>query len=109
MPGGITSWSKAQHLERIERSGAFEFVREVLFDQVLPDEPAASGAERFVAPMRSQGSYQGLRRMGLDDDEIGATEFERQVHEAYAGMPADLIPPMSFSWRARIGLMCRGV
>jgi SAM-dependent methyltransferase len=110
MPGGITSWSKSQHLERIERSGAFEFVREVLFDQVVPDQPVGSGAgaERFIALMRSQGSYQGLRRMGLDDDEIGATEFERQVHQAYADRPTDLIPPMSFSWRARIGLLCRG-
>ena len=42
------------------------------------------GAERFVALMRSQGSYQGLLRLGMTDDELGATDFEREVHAAFA-------------------------
>ena len=99
MPGGVRSWSKSQHLDRIEQSGHFAFVREVVFDQ-----PGHGGAERFIELMRSQGSYQGLRRAGLSDDELGATEFERQARDAYASADAGVLPPLSFSWRVRLGV-----
>jgi SAM-dependent methyltransferase len=59
MPAGVRSWSKSDHLRRLVSSGSFGFTREVLFDQ-----PADGEADRFVALMRSQGSYQGLRAMG---------------------------------------------
>jgi SAM-dependent methyltransferase len=98
MPGGITSWSKSQHLTRIEESGHFVFAREVMFDHA-----AGGGADAFVALMRSQGSYQTLRRVGLDDDVMGMTDFDRRVHAAYEAL--DMVPPeLSFSWRARIGV-----
>ena len=54
MPGG-RSWPKREHLANIQRSGWFGYCRELVFD-----EPADGGAERFVALLRSQGSYQGL-------------------------------------------------
>ena len=98
LAGGVQSWSKAQHLDRIERSGHFAFARELVFDQ-----PLAGGADRFIALMRSQGSYQALRRLGLTDDELGATAFEQQVRHAYEQAPVEL-PPMSFSWRIRLGV-----
>jgi SAM-dependent methyltransferase len=100
MPGGISSWSKSQHLERIERSGHFAFAREVMLYQTV-----SGGADRFVALMRSQGSYQGLRRLGLDDDEIGVAAFEMAVHDAYAQIPPDLVPQLAFSWRVRLGVV----
>ncbi len=59
MPGGAQSWSKGQHLARIAESGHFAFTREVAFDA-----PVDGGADRFVALMRSQGSYQGLAEAG---------------------------------------------
>jgi SAM-dependent methyltransferase len=99
MPGGVRSWSKSEHLRQIQQSGHFAFAREVVFD-----EPAHGDAERFIQLMRSQGSYQGLRRWGLSDDELGATEFERQVRAAYTGAQASLLPPLSFSWRVRLGV-----
>jgi SAM-dependent methyltransferase len=98
MPGGITSWSKGGHLTRIEQSGHFVFAREVLFDQ-----PSGGGADELIALMRSQGSYQSLRRVGLDDDALGMTEFERGVHAAYEAV-GSAPPELSFSWRARIGI-----
>jgi SAM-dependent methyltransferase len=104
MPGGVRSWSKRQHLERLDASGHFAFTRELVFD-----EPAARGgthdenaAERFVALMRSQGSYQGLLRLGMTDDELGATAFEREVHAAFSSAGAS--PGLSFSWRVRLGV-----
>jgi SAM-dependent methyltransferase len=99
IPGGVLSWSKSQHLERIERSGHFAFSREVLFHQ-----SSGGGAERFIALMRSQGSYQTLRRIGLSDDQLGVTEFEARVNDAYAQMPQGLVPDLSFSWRVRLGV-----
>ena len=73
------------------------------------DERAASdgaddgrGAARFVALMRSQGSYQGLLRLGMTDDELGATDFEREVHAAFG--ESDASPGLSFSWRVRLGV-----
>jgi hypothetical protein len=100
MPGGVRSWSKAEHLERIQASGHFAYCREAVFDQ-----PSGGGADRFIALMRSQGSYQGLRRLGLDDDEMGATEFERQVRRAYARVDTSVLPELSFSWRVRLGVL----
>ncbi len=97
MPGGARSWSKAEHLERIQRSGHFSFARELVFNQ-----PSGGGADRFVSLMRSQGSYQALRRLGLTDDELGATEFEHHVGRAYAQADGPW-PDLSFSWRVRIG------
>lgn len=100
MPGGVRSWSKGEHLDRLRASGHFAFVREVVFD-----EPADGGADRFVALMRSQGSYQGLRRLGLTDTDLGADDFERDVQAAFAGSAA--FAGLSFSWRARLGVTAR--
>ncbi|HEX4980303.1 MAG TPA: class I SAM-dependent methyltransferase [Ilumatobacteraceae bacterium] len=105
MPGGVRSWSKRQHLDRLDASGHFAFTRELLFDEPAPagdDEGNDRTAERFVALMRSQGSYQGLLRLGLTDDELGATDFEREVHAGYARAGAS--PGLSFSWRVRLGV-----
>jgi SAM-dependent methyltransferase len=97
LPGGVKSWSKAEHLANIERSGHFGWARELLFDQ-----PTNGGVDRFIALLRSQGSYQDLKKRGLTDTEIGADVFDTSVREAFAaaGSPSD----MSFSWRVRLGL-----
>ena len=105
LPAGVRSWSKRQHLGRLVASGYFAFTRELVFDE--PGEAGAGddkhrSAEKFVALMRSQGSYQGLRRLGLTDDELGATAFDREVHSAF--VVAYSSPGMSFSWRVRLGV-----
>lgn len=97
MPGGLRSWSKSAHLDRMNLSGHFSYTREIALS-----EPVEGGDERFRALMYSQGSYQGLRRRGLSDDEIGAVEFERQVRAGFAA--ARLLPGLSFTWRVRIGV-----
>ena len=104
MPGGVRSWSKGQHLDRLVASGHFAFTRELALDERAASDGAddGGGAERFVALMRSQGSYQGLLRLGMTDDELGATEFEREVHAAFG--ESDASPGLSFSWRVRLGV-----
>lgn len=103
MPGGIRSWSKGQHLERLEQSRHFAFTREIVFDEV-----SGGGADRFIGLMRSQGSYQSMRRLGLEDDEMGVTDFEREVLDAYARMTVGMAPELSFSWRVRLGVTAGG-
>lgn len=100
MPGGLRSWSKSGHLERMASSGRFEYVREV-----VASAPHPGGAERFLALMYSQGSYQTLLKEGLSPDEIGAPRFEREVREGFA----DALPVagLSFSWRIRVGVTSR--
>jgi SAM-dependent methyltransferase len=103
MPGGVRSWSKRQHLERLDASGHFAFTRELVFDEpATTGDRGDDGAERFVALMRSQGSYQGLLRLDMTDDELGATDFEREVRSAFA--VAEASPGLSFSWRVRLGV-----
>jgi SAM-dependent methyltransferase len=99
MVGG-RSWSKRDHLRRLRDSGRFAYTREILLDQEV-----AGGAERFIDILRSQGSYQGLARAGLTDDEIGVPAFAADVEAAFAaaGDPAT----MSFSYRVRIGVTGR--
>ncbi len=103
MPGGVKSWSKSEHLGRLRESGLFLFTRELLFDAPLHGE---SSAERFIALLRSQGSYQALAKAGLTDREIGADTFERDVLAGFAdSTAAGRIPRISFSWRVRFGVV----
>lgn len=101
MPAGATSWSKAHHLERLSSSGNFAFTRELMFSQAVD-----GGADRFVALMSSQGSYQALRRLGLSDEDIGATQFRHKVDMAFRESAS--FPGLSFSWRVRLGVMAAG-
>ncbi len=97
MPGGLRSWSKSRHLERMASSGHFTFTREVALN-----ESVDGGPERFVALMYSQGSYQGLIRAGLSPAEIGATEFQNLVEASF--IDACAFSKLSFCWRIRIGI-----
>jgi SAM-dependent methyltransferase len=100
MPDGVTSWSKSRHLANIAASGHFSLTRELLFDSAEASE--GDSAERFIALLRSQGSYQGLVRRGLSDADIGTDVFASIVRAAYAG--AAFASPLSFSWRVRLGV-----
>jgi SAM-dependent methyltransferase len=97
---GGRSWSKRDHLRRLRDSGRFAYTRELLLDRDV-----AGGADRFVDVLRSQGSYQGLRKAGLTDEEIGVAAFVGDVAASFAqaGDP----PAMSFSYRVRLGVTPR--
>ena len=97
MPGGLRSWSKAAHLQRLTASGFFAYTREVVMMGAH-----GGGAERFKALMYSQGSYQGLLKAGLTNEEIGSEAFEHEVDEGFgrAGPAAEIV----FCWRARVGV-----
>ena len=96
MPGG-RSWPKRQHLANIERCGHFAYARELVFD-----EPTTGGADRFVGLLRSQGSYQGMLKAGLTDDDLGGPAFDAAVAADCDAAGGDV--PLSFCWRVRLGV-----
>jgi len=96
MPGG-RSWPKREHLANIARSGQFGYSRELVLD-----EATVGGADRFVALLRSQGSYQGLLRAGLTDDDLGVPAFAALAAAEHAAAGGEV--PMSFCWRVRLGV-----
>jgi SAM-dependent methyltransferase len=117
MPMGGQSWSKGEHLARLRASGRFAFTRELLFDEPVPPAASSTGegpgewsgewsadavADRVIALLRSQGSYQQVRRQGVTDDDLGTAEFERRVREAQASSTA--AARLAFSWRVRLGV-----
>ena len=97
LPAGLRAWSKSGHLHRMDLSGQFQYTREIALS-----EQVEGGAERFCGLMYSQGSYQGLRRRGLTDAEIGADEFEQRVKEGFAS--ARVPGGLTFTWYVRIGV-----
>lgn len=108
LPGGVRSWSKREHLDRMVASGLFAYTRELVFDGPVTDLVGASPAavaDRVVDLMSSQGSYHGLRRAGLPDADIGIDRFEHDVRVAYSALTAGAVPRLSFSWRVRIGIV----
>lgn len=121
IPGGVRSWSKSSHLDRLRTSGHFTFTRELVLGEVVNGEvvngevadgevadgevaDGGSVADRFIALHRSQGSYQGLRRLGLSDDDLGMAAFERA---ARAALEATRASRLSFCWRVRLGVTAR--
>ena len=114
LPAGGRSWSKREHLANIRAHGAFGYTRDLAFDAAADgaDPPPAGDAagevdhgamaDRFVALMRSQGSYQAVRNAGLDDDVMGMTAFETDARRAFA--TATSPRPLTFCWRVRLGV-----
>ena len=95
MAEGVQSWSKDEHLERMDASNAFAFTTELAL--------AASemgDADRFVGLLRSQGDFQTLRKHGLDDVLLGVRDFETEVRAAIGDGPR----PFWFTYRVRIGV-----
>lgn len=91
------SWDKQRHLARMEASGRFAFTREVVLGEAV-----GGGADRYVALLRSHGTYQELGRLGLTDADLGVDRFEREVRAAFAEATVD--GGLAFSWRARLGV-----
>ena len=107
MPGGASSWSKSEHLRNIFASGCFVHVREVVFSAPANTREPENAPDRFIALLRSQGSYHALVRRGLSDADIGTDAFEADVVEAFAQSQASgcLLRALRFGWRVRLGVL----
>ena len=96
LAGGVRSWSKDEHLERMHGSGHFGWCHELALHRV-----EVGNAARFVGLFRSQGDYQVLRAAGLDDEILGVTQLAALAERALHGGPR----PWWFTYRIRIGVV----
>jgi SAM-dependent methyltransferase len=92
---GAHRWPKHEHLDRIQASGHFRYVREI-----LAHSPESGDAERVVGLALSQSSVAALLGAGLSEAEIG---LERLREVAGARIGSSSIP-WYFSYRIRIGI-----
>ncbi|MBN1286133.1 MAG: class I SAM-dependent methyltransferase [Anaerolineae bacterium] len=85
---------KAGHLSRIEASGQFRYVKEILVHKV-----ETGGVERLVGlVMQSQAA--GLIERRVTEDEMGLTELRAVA----ARVMGDGVVPWHFSYRVRLGV-----
>ena len=92
---GVRSWSKDDHLERITASGHFAWCHELALHRAEPGD-----AGRFVELMRSQGDYQSLRRVGLDDQVLGIEQLAATSRRVLGRRTAR----WWFTYRVRLGV-----
>ncbi|RYD24723.1 MAG: class I SAM-dependent methyltransferase [Verrucomicrobiaceae bacterium] len=96
LSGGLQQWDKSGHLERMESSGRFRFVRECLmhhWDQ--------GGAERLIGLLLSQGHVQTVLKNGLARESIGLDRLQAAAESAFGTGQQ----PWFWSARIRIGIV----
>lgn len=88
-------WDKAGHLQQLQQSGLFRFVKEIVFH----DWKSYSG-EQFVDLALSQGGLQTALKAGSTEIVEAAAAFREAVMEAYQ----DENRPILFSYRLRLAV-----
>lgn len=91
----LPRWPKDGHLKRMQESGIFRHTKDVL----LHNRESGSG-DRLAGLAESFGGIGDLRKAGLSDDQIGLTDFARQVREILGGQER----PWFFSYHVRVGI-----
>ena len=92
---GVRYWNKRQHGERIRASGHFRFVKEIKVHHVEQGDAA-----RIVGVALSQGQIAGLRKRGLNEDEIGITALRKAARQALG----DRSVPWYWSYKVRLAV-----
>lgn len=89
-------WSKEGHLEQIQKSGLFRYVREIVFHH-----HETFTAERFVNLALSQGGLQTALKRGAEELNGLADAFRQQAEDVFAGQTRTAL----FSYRMRLGVV----
>lgn len=90
-PAPVRRWEKEQHLARMQASGCFRYVKEVVLHHL--DE---GNAERLVGLLLSQGGVMSMLKAGYTEAQLGIVEF-RQVAERTLGAE-----PYPWLWSSRL-------
>ena len=93
---GLRQWDKAGHLTRMEESGCFRFVKEVVVHHI--DQ---GNAGRLVGLLLSQGFVQGVLKQGVTESDLGITTFRQTALHALGDAPR----PFIWSARIRVGVV----
>jgi ubiquinone/menaquinone biosynthesis C-methylase UbiE len=91
----IGNWRKAQHLERMERSGRFRFVREVVLHGTEHGD-----AERLIGAAHSLGPMTVLLADGVGEDELGLEALKEVAHRVLG----DRTWTWLMGYRVRLGI-----
>ncbi|MBI5035386.1 MAG: class I SAM-dependent methyltransferase [Chloroflexi bacterium] len=92
---GVKQWDKEGHLARMQSSGKFRYVKEI-----VAHHTEMGNAERLVGLLLSQGGVAGLLKNGMTEEEIGVPEF-RALAQRTLG---DELSPWYFSYRVRLSI-----
>ena len=95
LKNSFKSWPKDRHLQNIQSSGEFQYVREVVFSN-----SEECDAERFVALALSQGGLQSVLKAGISEIEPFLNRFKESVNSIFR---EDKIT-IDFCYRMRIGV-----
>ncbi len=92
---GVKKWKKDGHVERMEKSGCFSYVREIVLHHAEQGD-----AERLVGIALSQSEISTLLRNGFTEDEIGVNELRENAKRAMG----DRMWMWYFGYRVRMGI-----
>ena len=95
LKNSFKSWPKDRHLQNIQSSGEFQYVREAVFSN-----SEECDAERFVALALSQGGLQSVLKAGISEIEPFLNRFKESVNSIFR---EDKIT-IDFCYRMRIGV-----
>lgn len=91
----VRQWGKEQHIERMQASGCFRFVKEIVLHHI-----DNGNAERLVGLAKSQGSTMTLLKAGFSEQELGLDAL-RQACERTLGSE---LKPWFWASRLRLGI-----
>jgi ubiquinone/menaquinone biosynthesis C-methylase UbiE len=92
---GVEKWAKEQHLARMEASGCFRYLKEIVVHH-----QESGNDERFVGMALSQAGVAALFKHGLGEAEIGLDHFRAVCQRTIGHDPI----PWYFSYRVRLGI-----
>ncbi len=93
MSDGLQQWGKSEHLARMQASGFFRHVKEVVVHHI-----DSGNAERLVGVLLSQGSTMGLLKQGMTEHDLDI-DYLRAVASRTLGTS-----PKTWYWSSRIRL-----
>lgn len=92
----LRQWDKAGHLARMEESGCFRYVKEVVVHHI--DE---GNAGRLIGLLLSQGFVQGVLKKGVSETDLGIDTLRQISLHTLGNAPR----PFIWSTRVRIGVV----
>lgn len=92
---GVKSWSKDKHLTRMQDSGRFRYMKELVVHHM-----EKGNAERFIGLTLSYGIDRYLKQGYLTEQEVGLDHLKRVAQKLIGLDPI----PWYFGYRVRIGI-----
>lgn len=91
----LHQWAKSEHLTRLQQSGHFRYVKEILLHNVEP-----CTAERMIGFACTLGQVAPVLHAGASEEELGLGELRRAANQALGAEGA----PWYVSYRVRVGV-----